>query len=58
MLHYGETSKQGSGNTKDAARVCTPHVAIKQRKDYHGNCQRECDWKLMVEPFVKLDKLV
>jgi hypothetical protein len=57
-LHYGETLKQESGDTKEVARVCTRDVAIKQRKYYHGNCQRECDWKLMVEPFVKLDKLV
>jgi hypothetical protein len=58
MLRYDETRKQESGETKEVARVCTRDMAIKQRKDYHGNCQRECDWKLVVEPFVKLHKLV
>jgi hypothetical protein len=58
MLHYDKPRKQESGETKKVVRVCLRGIAIKQIKDYHENCQGECDWKLLVEPFVKFNHLV
>jgi hypothetical protein len=58
MLRYDETRKQEFGETKEVARVGTRDMGIKQGKDYNGNCHRSSDWKLAVENFVKLPKLV
>jgi hypothetical protein len=58
VLRRDETRKRLSGETNEVARssahVCPRDRLTKQTQEYGDNCKRECDWKLTVEPFVKL----
>jgi hypothetical protein len=61
VLHRDETRQRLSGDMNEVARspahVCPRDMPTKQTQEYGDICKRECDWKLLVEPFVKLHVL-
>jgi hypothetical protein len=58
VLHRDKIRKRLSGETNEVARspahVCPRDGPTKQTQEYGDIFKRECDWKLIVEPFVKL----
>lgn len=62
VLHRCEIREQESGEMNKVAflpaGVCPGEWPTKQENEYYEVSKRECDWKLQVEPFVELHRIM
>jgi hypothetical protein len=62
VLHHCETCDYANEKMNEAerlpARIASGDGSENQKEEYFEICKRDYNWKLMVEPFVKLHKLI